>query len=94
MQTGRRMVARILVGLEIYKGLVDKLPIESAGGTHIQQIDYEGLPFRCHRCHKLGHLVAQCIRAPCVPLKGVMSQSSGERSLTENVAGAQCDIGD
>ena len=27
LQTGKRMVARILVGLQIYKGLTDSLPI-------------------------------------------------------------------
>lgn len=94
LQTGRRTVARILVGLQIYKGLADRLPIESASGTHIQLIDYKGLPFRFHRCHELGHLVAQCSRASHVTLKGAVSQSSGERSLTRNVAGAQVDIGD
>lgn len=62
LQIGRRMVARILVGLQIYKGLADRLPIQYSCGTHVQSVDYEGLPFRCHRCHKWGHLVAECIK--------------------------------
>lgn len=42
MQTGRRTVARILVGLQVYKGLADKLPIESVGGTHIHRLITRG----------------------------------------------------
>lgn len=60
LQTGRRTVARILVGLQIYKGLADRLPIQYSCGAHVQSVDYEGLPFRCHRCHEWGHLVAEC----------------------------------
>lgn len=60
LQMDRRTVARILVGLQIYKGLADRLPIQYSCGTHVQSVDYEGLPFRCHRCHEWGHLVAEC----------------------------------
>lgn len=38
--------------------------------------------------------MAQCTRASCVPMKGAVSQISGERSLIRNVVGAQSDIGD
>ena len=27
-----------------------------------QELDYEGVPFRCHGCHSAEHLVAQCDR--------------------------------
>ena len=62
LQIGRRIVAHILVGLQIYKGLVDRLPIQYSCGTHVQSLDYEGLPFHCHWCHEWGHLVANCFK--------------------------------
>lgn len=80
MQTGRRTVARILVGLQIYKGLADKLPIQYTCGTHVHALDYEGLPFCCHRCHKWGHLVAECKKGACVNSQmSPGTKSSGER---------------
>ena len=89
LQTGPRTVAKILVGLQIYKGLADKHPIELEGSVHVQHMDYEGLPFRCHRCHTLGHLVVQCTRSPRVLQMGAVSQFS-----TRNVAGTHTDVGD
>ena len=81
-------MAQILVGLQIYKGLADRLPIESTSGTHIQPLDYEGLPFRCHRYHELGHLVAKCPKVAHVnPQKSVGTKSCGERPAYHSEAG-------
>lgn len=60
LQTDHRTVAHILVGLQIYKGLADRLPIQYSCGTPVQSVNFEGIPFRCHRCHEWGHLVAEC----------------------------------
>ena len=40
-------------------------------------LEYEGSPFRCHWCHELGHLLAQCLKAARVQGKG--SGASGKK---------------
>ena len=82
MQTRRRTVARILVGLQIYKGLTDRLPIQYTSGMHVQALDYEGLPFHCHRCHKWGHLVAEFPKGARVNTQ----KSMGTKSCGEHLA--------
>ena len=82
MQTGRRTVAWILVGLQIYKGLANRLPIQYTSGMHVQLLDYEGLPFRCHCCHEWGHLVAECKKGAY----GNTQKSSGTKSGGECLA--------
>lgn len=88
MQTGRRTVARILVGLQIYKGLADRLPIQYSCGTHVQPLNYEGLMFRCHRCHEWGHMVAECNKGARVTThvsRG--TQSCGDRLMPSEEGG-------
>lgn len=34
--------------------------LNTTQGPFLQLLDYEGVPFRCHQCHALDHLVAQC----------------------------------
>jgi hypothetical protein len=53
-------VARILVQLDLRPGLLQELINESSSGSFVQTLDYEGIPFRCHRCHVYGHGVADC----------------------------------
>jgi hypothetical protein len=48
------------VRLDLRPGLLKELKIETASGTFLQPLDYEGIPFRCHRCHAYGHGVADC----------------------------------
>lgn len=50
----------ILVLLDLQEGLASKVKLSSQYGEFTQILDYEGVPFRCHRCHSLKHLVAQC----------------------------------
>jgi hypothetical protein len=52
-------VARILVHINLWKGLYQELLIESVARDFVQTLDYKGIPFRCHRCHVYGHGVAK-----------------------------------
>jgi len=59
-ETGLMFVARILVKLDLRPRLLKYLTIETTFGSFIQPLDYEGIPFRCHRCHIYGHDVVEC----------------------------------
>lgn len=52
--------ARILVEMDVSKGLPAEILIKTSKGSWIQSLDYEGIPFRCRRCFKTGHAAAQC----------------------------------
>ena len=51
--------ARFLVEMDISKGLPEKVCLDSSRGSWTQILDYEGIPFRCRKCHKTGHIVAR-----------------------------------
>lgn len=52
--------ARLLVEMDISKGLPKMVCLDSSRGSWTQTLDYEGIPF-CHRkCHKTGHIAARC----------------------------------
>jgi hypothetical protein len=53
-------VERILVSLNIREGLWEFLNLTDLGQTRVQILDYEGVPFRCRRCHEYGHIVMDC----------------------------------
>jgi hypothetical protein len=65
-ETGLMTVARILVRLDLRPGLLKEIKIKATSGIFLQPLDYEGIPFRCHRCHVYGHGVAECT----LPFKG------------------------
>lgn len=52
--------ARILVEIDVSKGLPTEVILKSSRGSWIQLLDYEGVPFRCRRCFKTGHAATQC----------------------------------
>ncbi|XP_059075127.1 uncharacterized protein LOC131875118 [Cryptomeria japonica] len=52
--------ARILVELEVSKGLLAEIAINSSLGSWVQSLDYEGIPFRCRRCFKTDHVLGNC----------------------------------
>ena len=56
----RTMYACILVNIDVSKGLPKKIKLASPHGSWIQLLDYEGIPFRCRKCHMTGHLVTHC----------------------------------
>lgn len=58
--TGKRTMARILVHMDTRPGLEEVIEIYHSHVTRKQILDYEGVPFRCHRCHKTGHLFKDC----------------------------------
>ena len=57
---GLMTVALILFQINMQKGLYQELLIESVAGEFVQTLDYEGIPFRCHRCHVYGNNVEKC----------------------------------
>ena len=52
--------ARFLVEMDISKGLPEKVCFDSSRGSWTQILDYEGIPFCCRKCHKIGHIAALC----------------------------------
>jgi hypothetical protein len=46
------------VDLEI--GLPEAIKITVADWTHVQELDYEQLPFKCRYCHNYGHFTRNC----------------------------------
>lgn len=58
--TSEMAMVQILVLLDLRVGLGTEIELSSRHGVFTQILDYEGVPFRCHRCHSLKHLVAQC----------------------------------
>jgi hypothetical protein len=60
LDTGEMAVARILVLLNVREGLKEFLNLTYLGRTRVQILDYEGIPFRCRRCHEYGHIIKDC----------------------------------
>jgi hypothetical protein len=69
--TGLMSVARILVRLDLRPRLLKDLTIETTSGSFLQPLNYEGIPFRYHRCHAYGNGVADCK----LPFKGKLRSS-------------------
>jgi hypothetical protein len=65
----RMMYARILVEMNISKGLPEMIMLNSLHGPWNQLLDYEGIPFRCRICHKTGHLASPCSSRKSRPKK-------------------------
>lgn len=60
LETRNRAMARILVCLKPVVGLAKKINLQYRDFVFEQILDYEYLPFRCHRCHEYGHLAKEC----------------------------------
>ncbi len=52
--------ARILVEIDVSKGLPETICLASPRGSRTLTLDYEGIPFQCRRCHLTGHVAARC----------------------------------
>lgn len=52
--------AQIYVYMRLSKALSDAVSIYHDDVEWVQLIDYEHVPFRCRRCHALGHLFRDC----------------------------------
>lgn len=59
-QSDDMSVARILVRLNPREGLAEAMTLRYRELEFVQKLDYENLPFRCHRCHAYGHLAKEC----------------------------------
>jgi hypothetical protein len=70
-ETGKMSMAIILVALDVREGLAEELVLIKEEVCFHQRLDYEGIPFRCHRCHKHGHNASQCA-LPFRPRNGVI----------------------
>lgn len=55
-------MARTLVLLDLREGLAEDVCLATKYGQITQTLDYEGVPFGCHRFHSVDHLMAQCDR--------------------------------
>jgi hypothetical protein len=52
--------ARICIYMHIAKTLSDSICLAHEDTEWIQTLDYEHVPFRCHKCHEHGHLFKDC----------------------------------
>jgi hypothetical protein len=48
------------VELDLHAGLMDTLEVEWRGQVMVQRLDYQGLPFQCSNCRRMGHLRKDC----------------------------------
>ena len=60
LQTGVCCLGKILVLLDISKGLVVDLMISKGNLSICQPLDYVRVHFKCLRCHRHGHLTSNC----------------------------------
>jgi hypothetical protein len=63
--SGYMGMARILVGIKLSDGLIKNITITHKGTYFNQALDYEGIPFKCGRCHTYGHITRDCARRVC-----------------------------
>lgn len=54
--------AWILVEVPFVGGLPTEVDLEWEGKTICQRLDYWNIPFRCHLCHEMEHLMRTCSR--------------------------------
>ena len=52
--------ARICVEVDLEEGLPEEIKLTVAGWTHVQELDYEQLPFKCRHCHGHGDFAKHC----------------------------------
>jgi len=46
--------------MDLSRALPDEVILEVFDEEWVQTVDYEHIPFRCHRCHEHGHLFRDC----------------------------------
>ena len=73
--TPTKMVAKVLVELDIHEGLLESIDIEWRGHHTCQKLDYLGIPFRCTLCRQTGHLRKHCT--------GFVEEEKTEESMLE-----------
>jgi len=53
-------MARVLVSLDLTKGLIDSIIIQKDPAIFYKAVNYKWISFKCGRCHEYGHLVKDC----------------------------------
>ena len=57
---GQYRCARICVEVNLKKGLPEALKLTLGEWSHIQELDYEQIPFKCNFCHVYVHFTKSC----------------------------------
>jgi len=52
--------AQICVEVDLGRGLPEAIKLKVDDWSHIQQLDYEQIPFKCKACHEYGHFANRC----------------------------------
>jgi len=52
--------ARICVEIELSGALLEEIILEVFDEEWVQIVDYDHIPFRCHKCHEHGHIFRDC----------------------------------
>jgi len=55
--------ARICVEVNLEKGLPEAIKLTMGDWSHVQELDYEQIPFKCLHCHVYGHFAKSCPKA-------------------------------
>ena len=55
--------ARICVEVDLGRGLPEAIKLKVDDWCHIQQLDYEQIPFKCKVCHEYGHFANRCSKS-------------------------------
>ena len=53
--------ARICVEIELSGALLEEIILEVFYEEWVQMVDYEHIPFRCHKFHEYGHIFRDCM---------------------------------
>ena len=53
-------VGKILVNLNLREGLVESIILHKGEFYFIQDLDYQGMHFKCNKCHSYGYVVLDC----------------------------------
>ena len=56
LELGVYCVAHILLNLDLHEELAENIELTVRNKFHVQAIDYIGIPFKCNRFHKYGHI--------------------------------------
>ena len=69
--------------VDLEEGLPEAIKLIVAGWSHIQELDYEQLPFKCRHCHGYGHFARYCKKKA----EDQSDKSKGEQWTTIQKAG-------